>query len=364
MNRLKVVAICLIAGSALPATAQVVPAELPESPPAWAVPIAERNAALAYHRAWSIAGRVIDMISDRSVELESWAIPEGSRIESMLVDHQEGITDLIEATTIADVDWQTPYDQGVGAALPHLQQMRKSARVLAADAARLARDGDIDGASTRLAAIYDLARHASTDHVVISSLVGIAIGEFASERVDELLDRGQLTADARGRLLAAIDRLDADDPFRARRSFLAEGEMVAAALIDAIENSRPRLTAACAGPAGIVGGDPEVLAELEASIGGPEALRADLPMYLALHRDIAAAWSAPDAADRLAAIDVLASEGAYGTLARLIAPAAAAANAADTRTKASLERIEQRLRDATVRSDADQPGRAGRNEAR
>lgn len=340
------------------AGAQVVPVELPEQMPEWATPMQERNAALAYHRLWLVNQLALDDIASKVASSESgFDFEAGSDLDVAVASNDELIADLLEATRIPRVDWQTPYERGVGAELPHLQQMRASARVLAADAARLVRDGDIDGASQRLAAMYDLARHASDDRVLIASLVGIAIGSLASERVGALLDEHALSPEARQSILAAIDRMDPVDPFFVRRALLSEGEVIAVSLLSRTEADRGHEKVGNVD--GVVGGHTDAIELLAAGAESDEALRNQVARFLAFYRDANAVWEHRDAQARLAALTQAVAAGEYGLIAPVIIPAVDRMRAASDQGAAALAETRSRLEAAGNPSDTGQDGRRG-----
>ena len=344
------------------APAQVVPAELPEGPPAWAVPMAERNAALAYHRTWLMGHAALDEITLQVTSSEAgFDFEAGSELDLALSSNAELIADLLEATRIPDADWQTSYEDGIGAALPHLQKIRATARALAADAARMAREGDIDAAADRLAGMYDLARHSASDRVLIASLVSIAVGSLASERVGALLDGHEVSPEARQTILAAIDRMDPGDPFHTKRSFMGEGEMVVAALVrDLEDNNTDRGTgAAFVGVVGAMAGDASALGRIAQS--DPGVLRRDAGLMLAFYRDVISAWDRPDAAERIRALESASARQEYGAMVTLLAPSISRAHQVDRNGLATLAEIRARLEAGAA---TDQSGRAGERSSR
>lgn len=356
MMRTMAIAVSMLAGVA---AAQVNPVELPTEAPAWATPISERNAALAYHRVWLVGSHAIDRIDTLAQELEDWQIQPGSTIEQELESQQDLIADLIEATTIATCDWQTRYEDGVAAAVPHTRFIRKSVRVLAADASRLVRDDDLDAAAVRIAAMYDLARHVSDDSVLISSTVGTAIGAIASERTAAMLDTKAPSSEGAATILAAIARLDPKDPYNTRRALLREGEMFVSSIVRDVEAEGPGAGSAFVAITEAVGGDPTAIMRM--GDRGDEAIRHEAGLAMAFYRDAAAAWHMPDAQDRLTAIENALDRGEYGSMVSIIAPSVSSLHAMNTKSVDMVNSARSRLESA---ANQNQPGQAGRREAR
>jgi hypothetical protein len=72
------------------------------------------------------------------------------------------------------------FTAGVNTLLPHLQRMRDSARLLTAQAAIQASDGDIDGALATTGQVYALAAHLGNEPTLISQLVSMAMVAIAN----------------------------------------------------------------------------------------------------------------------------------------------------------------------------------------
>ena len=95
--------------------------------------------------------------------------------------------------------------QGFSLLLPHLSESRtlaKAIRWLALDAAR---HGDNVSFAALLRAQSAIAQRMSEDRVVISSLVGLAIGQFEAITLQEMIERGELNQDAAKLALAATE---------------------------------------------------------------------------------------------------------------------------------------------------------------
>lgn len=342
--------LALLTTLAIGAPAQVMPAELPDGPPAWATPMAERNAALAYYRTWLVHEAALENLQQAMIEVEDpYALGEASPLDALLDEHQDLVADLIEAGMIPEADWEMQFERGVGALLPHLAKVRNSARILCADAVRVLEAGDAEGAALRLAATYGLARHTMPDRVVISSLVSIAIARLADERVEQLLASGMLTAEARDLLLEALGRFEDEDPFFARRSITAEGEMMTLWIR---ENFKGKTAGAeLLNELVVMGGTDDGLAGRLTNpvfyADGP-ALEAELRRMLAFYRDMVSLWDEPDATDRLKVLESAIQTGQYGPLAKILAPALSRFQEQTMMAEVQQAELVRRLKEAPV----------------
>ena len=79
--------------------------------------------------------------------------------------------------------------------LPELAQLRTAARLLALDARCRADDGRMAAALADVNALFAMAAHASSDPILVSELVAIAIDEMALDAFQAVLAAGQPTAD-------------------------------------------------------------------------------------------------------------------------------------------------------------------------
>jgi hypothetical protein len=88
--------------------------------------------------------------------------------------------------------------------LQETQAARVVARLLAADAAMRAHDGDLDGALDSCRAILNTARSIGDEPFVISQLVRVAIGSLAMKSTRRVLGQGEPSDAALLRLIASI----------------------------------------------------------------------------------------------------------------------------------------------------------------
>jgi hypothetical protein len=111
-----------------------------------------------------------------------------SAVTDMLARHA-GTLDLLRRAADRDTcrfqrDWTRPsFDM----LLPETQSMRTAARLLVLAARREAADGNAANALRDVARIQRIGRHASSEPILISSLVGIAIDTMALETLAQVL---------------------------------------------------------------------------------------------------------------------------------------------------------------------------------
>ncbi|MHC4398448.1 MAG: hypothetical protein ACYTG0_02075 [Planctomycetota bacterium] len=88
-------------------------------------------------------------------------------------------------------DWQLPFreEEFYTMLLPHIQQARSYARILAARARVLIAEGKYDEAVETFQTGYALGRHTSQDETLVSGLVGIAICHMMSKQVQTMIQQ-------------------------------------------------------------------------------------------------------------------------------------------------------------------------------
>ncbi len=107
-------------------------------------------------------------------------------------------------------------------------KLRIAYRVLRADAARFWQAGDMDGCVDRLAAMLGLVDHARQQKLVMTSLAGAAIGIAACDAVRVFAEQspaGAFKPAHAAKLLAALARVDAQDPAGIDAAIKAEGSV-------------------------------------------------------------------------------------------------------------------------------------------
>ncbi len=258
-------------------------------------PHAERNAAIAYQRAWLQApdGALDQIPSEETLEASRKISHGGTYIDQ-----------LLDATRIEACDFEVPTEEGIDAALPHLTPIRRTSQLLIADARSLFEYGDSAGIAERLAAVIRLADHTTNDRFFVTSMMAGRLLVEVEPVVIELVETDAMSDEDRAVLLTALARFDREDTFRLREAIVRTVEV-------GIANSIPTLLAGERERAG--GFDTFASGGREPTIS--EKRRAEL---LAETRpwitDTLDAWDADDAIERLRGIGQAAQQGRYGVL--------------------------------------------------
>lgn len=314
----------------------------------------DRNAALRYATiAYSANPELMDKARDADAGLAGFdlaAAPDAFKAaaRAIEVDGSSTVGQIIEATRMKKCDFEVPWENGVSVLLPHLGKMRSQARLLRVDARRLAMMGDADGAAERLAALVRLSRHAAGDHILISSLVGIAICSLAIEETGMQFEAGKLTPGAKATILASLNALDRDDPFSMKAALRGEqrwtfdwikakfhGDDAGKKLVGTALLQEPIKDKSARPPS-----DPnlDAIAKLN-----EQALHAAADQALPLYEKMLGVWNDPEAVTKLTAISKDIEGGTYGPLAKVLAPNAANARKSTTRIDKDIAEMKQKL---------------------
>jgi hypothetical protein len=297
------------------------------------------NAALLYYRAWMLAG---DDLFRHDYQTGDAAWRPDTALSQLLAASQEPIIAIIRATDAPEADWGVEYSQGIMAMLPHLGKLRQSARILSADARRLADAGDTAGAARRIAAEFGLASHCSHDNVLISSMVGCAVVTFAVNEIDALLESGKLSSCDKATLRAGLDRLGGDDPFGTRAAITGERFFCEWFQRECKDGAATRQVV---DSLQLMPSSPEERARADRLVRLNEAgLRAEFVKAFKYYDDMAAAWDKPDARAELERL--VQSREEYGLVAALIGPSI-------TKAYESHQKALEALRACRRRLDAD-----------
>ncbi len=257
----------------------------------------------------------------------------------MAVNALADVTDvadmLIRASRKPNADWGVEYSRGPGALLPELALIRFSARLLrtTASAALYAQRPDVRRAGECVVASLRMARHASEQRTLISSLVSAAVANMACEDTQSLVALNRLDATSRDEILRELRALQQPDALRFRAA-INEGERSMLRWItDAVQAER---------------GDPKrVISALNALLSDKplkpaakvldeQQFAADLTKQTALFDALVEAWAAANADERLAAIEKQAESGEFGYFAKIFGPTVSRAKAGETKTLAAI----------------------------
>lgn len=266
------------------------------------------NAALSYYRAWSVMGDTREeLIDTRGDEI---ALAEG--VDSVVGRYGTALEHLVRASGMEGADWGIDLADGPGTLLPHLGQIRQSARLVAAAALEHAEDGELGEASKCVAALHGMSVHSSSGDTLICSLVGIAIGNLGIELTNQMLDDGLIRADGARVVLEAIERGGESDRYGVRDAIVGEWRMMSEFIV---RNVPEEDAGAWLMEQTMFAEDPPAAKRvLEMDRG--ELVR-ELGGFAEYHSDLLVAWDAQDKA-MFEAAEARVQDGAYGPLTELL----------------------------------------------
>ncbi len=307
-------------------------------PSAYKTPaVKDKNAALEYMTIRDLMDtKFIQFVGEQYNGGEATWVPT-DELTVLLEENQPLIKRLIEASKLPNYDFGIRYEDGYAALLPHLGHIRSFARILGADARRLAVAGRTDEATERLLTCLRLSRHVMQDKVLISSLVSIAITSLAVNQAEiTARDFGMSDASRREFIKLAKSLLN-EDPFMTRACLQTEKQLAITSIKPVIEGKGEH-----AGR--------ELVKHLKGLLLEADAIRLIEPLneeqlneqvdlltrYYAALND---AWVAKDAADRLKALEQRLTDGDFGVLVRHLAPALTKAYSALQKTTKEIEAV-------------------------
>lgn len=319
-------------------------------------PTADRNAALDYWRLVNTTSYVDDLPAragevykllhpDPEGEAEAIEAPAsllpGGQLAAELAEIADFMDDLERASREVHCDFQVRYEDGYAALLPHLGHMRNFARLLVADARRLALAGDTRGAADRLATMFRMARHITGDRILISSLVSAAITDMAIEEAYWLFDRTQDAPEIRQVLGQALERFPADDPHNVELALRTERDLVASL---ARQFRGPSAGRDFASMFGMVTGNTEGDA-VEAALRGlnGEQFKSQVDKAVDAFDLVFEAWNADDPLAELRILGEHFSSGDFGSVAVVVVPAFGHAYTSDARATERLHAFRARV---------------------
>lgn len=181
------------------------------------VPAERANAADLYRVAWERHAEHMDAFraelrrTGSEIVAPNWDLPEG-RTRRVLKDCRPLIDELIRASRIEEADWGIDPDDPF-VTLPHLLELRSSARLLAADARVRMVLGETDEAAERIAALFRMSLQLRSDRAGVSVSSAIEIFEAAALMAELFLDRARPTHEELRTIREAFEALPDDDPF-------------------------------------------------------------------------------------------------------------------------------------------------------
>lgn len=295
---------------------------------------ARQNAALLYFQAWqSVPQATLERVVNERADAK------------VLLEHEALVAGLLRAAETEHCDWGLQYQQGLKALVPHVGLMRKTARIIAADAERLmkAEAKDAGEVSRRLGALVRMSNQLRVDRILISTLVGIAINRLAGATIDPWLDDGTLPMETAQACLNAYRSLPKDDPFGVELGIAGERDWLLSWVRSTYKGEH----------AGREFAD-EMASFVDVTAAGPVAKQrleeldeaefaAELERLAPYYGAALKAWNEADASARLESLAEKVTRGEFGSAAPFLAPSLGTVHVSDKAGRAEIERMMKRL---------------------
>lgn len=300
----------------------------------------DRNAAILYWQHLStIDSNTIEKL--REVEWETIGDSvEASTIPAWFTERDTALHStadgLVRASRMRQCNFETAYEEGIFALIPHLGPMRNGSRLLRLCARQAAVEGDSAKSAEYIAAMVRMGTHAAQEPILIGSLVGIAITSQAMDETESLLRAGALDDQARKILIAAFKALPKDDPGRAKYAITGERDIFLP-WMDRVADNAATLREVGAMMSDEQGSGKAEFMELVQQ--GPAAIRADLERAADAYTQIIDVWGDPDALTQLEQINQKVSRGEYGIAAKVLAPSFTRAAETDQKFRTRLSEV-------------------------
>jgi hypothetical protein len=302
------------------------------------------NAALVYYKAWDSIDRAVFTDVSQNYKNEPRAKLSEVHLQA-LRDNQRFVQSIMRATELDDCDWGVDFEEGPNALLPHLSFLRGSCRFLGADVRRCVEEGDINGAAKRVTAIIRMSTQERSDRCLISSLVAVAINAYAATVTRNMMTEKSLTPEAAHVILAGFKGMP-DDPFGYKTCLDMERNM--------LHWTKTHFTGEHAGEeftkamAEMGGGNANNEAELKKM--DEAALAVELDKAARFYDELDKLWGQAGKDKEFRDLEDRMSNGEFGNIAMVLAPAVSKANQSGLKAKATLEAIEKEL-EAYIRGE-------------
>jgi hypothetical protein len=176
-----------------------------------------RNGALDYYRASLLVSKATS--GERAADKLDWD-KIGSNLDPAKMPPEfeeakkelsaDAVEQFIRGSRAPACDFQPHTEDGWKMLLPELAMMRTLTRQVRVDARAKMMEGDAGGAADRIAAMYRASAHATTGDTLISTLVGAAIARTADVEARVLAESGKLGEADRAKVLEALRPLKKD----------------------------------------------------------------------------------------------------------------------------------------------------------
>lgn len=150
--------------------------------------------------------------------------PQLETAEALLAQHRRSLELMHEATRQGgQARFPTRFEEGFAMPMPHVQQLRGGARLLALESAVEAHRGRIDAAIDSITAMFAAGRSLEQEPMLISQLVRMGLNGMARDRTQWLLSAVTLGDAQLARLDAELADCDYREPLR--RALIGERVM-------------------------------------------------------------------------------------------------------------------------------------------
>jgi hypothetical protein len=147
------------------------------------------NAAVLYYKAFMLLHESDNVPAEVMADFMDGKVKSNEQIREYLKYNQAAIEILDEASKIEKCQWALDHSKGFDLPMPELSKARKAAFLLVRDAQKLTEDGNIKEAFNRCLTAHRMANHISSDDLLISNLVGIAIHAKSDKTIKNVLSR-------------------------------------------------------------------------------------------------------------------------------------------------------------------------------
>jgi hypothetical protein len=360
-------------GQAVPSSTPATPIAVAEKGAGFNVTLdpADRNAAIQYLR---LSQTMTADVSRKFAEISNTELFEkigyskaALEAEPALISAKELTTvarpqDWVAASRLAKCDFENATEEGFAMLLPHLGQLRAGARMLRFFARTSFIENEAMLAAEYLEAIVRIGNHTSGDGVLISSLVGIAVGSLALTEMQSAATAGVLTTQARDHLLGVLELVNADDPMLTRASIYAERDLSLNHLLRTYTGPDAGTQLDESGIFGNTGEDDartklrrQKLREMDG-----RALAASVEEARVVYDELVAAWGDEDWRPRFEELETKVQSEEFGLIAALLTPSIKNVKASQVKFIEELALTRETLKNAKLSDDAATVAPAGR----
>jgi hypothetical protein len=309
------------------------------------------NAALAYRRAFDLLAGISDIYEQTDVvfaQMESdpsRTVYQDTAVRRLLAESGEAIELARLGANLEYAEFGTDRAQGFNMLLPHLSPMRHLSRLMMIQSHAMRVTGQTDESAALVADLLRMSRHASSDDVLVGSLVGVSCASMAFESIEDAVARGELDASSAQEILSGLDA-DVEDQFSFGNAIESEYDLLVDSL-EAMEDPGSELADLLTS----VSGDDSnlVLAEYDA-----DELMEKIDQLAPAYSLAASAFRETDpeqARLMISELETAIDDGTYGNLAAILMPTLAAALESKLYADEQIASFEEMLREIASGED-------------